>query len=114
MKRKITFVEGDVATYNLTSFQLDALVRLASLDSFCNKVAENVYRVRDLEWLQDIYDLFISPPEEDDFVFEVYFFTGDYSYQTMTDEELEKRLENVKKRFSCSRLTSDVYKIHAL
>lgn len=117
-KREFAFITGEVATYNLASCKLNALTHLVSAssicDTICDKVSENIYYVSDLESVQKMYDLFISSPEEGGSVSKVYFFTGNFFYLVMTEEDLQRKLEKLKTRFSCAELTPDAYKVYAL
>lgn len=109
--REITFISGDIVTYNLASSKLNLLVRLLSATSLCAKVAENVYHVDDLELLDFMYNFLIISPEKGTPVSKVYFFSGEYMYKTLDVKHLKKHLETLRKDFSYSKITDDTYKI---
>lgn len=115
MKRKITFVTGEVVNYDLTSSELEVLLDKLSNFSSYNKTADNVYKIGDLEVLETLYNSSSSHPSDDNVASSVHFFVGDIilslTIKAVDDDVLFKCLEKFSTLFSCSKITDDVYKV---
>lgn len=117
-KRNITFITGKVATYDLTSSELKALLEQLSKSSTYSEVAHNVYKVENLEVLEALYDSSSSYPSDGNNFSPVYFFVGgvvlNATIKAVDDDVLFKCFEKFSTIFSCSRITDSVYKVTEL
>lgn len=116
--RNITFITGNVLNYDLTSTELDVLLERLSQYSTYSKVANNVYKVENLEVLESLYDSCSSYPSDGNNFSPVYFFVGEVvlnaTIKAVNDDVLFKCFEKFSTQFSCSRITDSVYKVTEL
>lgn len=117
-KRNITFITGTVATYDLSSSELEVLLERLSNYSAYSEVADNVYKVENLEVLESLYDSSSSYPSDGNNFSPVYFFVGkvvlNATIKAVDDDVLFKCFEKFSTIFSCSKITDSVYKVTEL
>lgn len=107
-KRNITFVVGNVARYHLSAGKLSQLMFFYAKDY--HKISETVYHVESLDLLKEEYNK-LPFPKNGDNVSEICFFEGDCYTMLLSDYQLRIKLDRIKKRFSCSEIVKDTYKV---
>lgn len=117
-KRNIIFITGDVITYDLSRSERNFYLERLSKCSTYSKVADNVYKVENLEELELLYDSFSSSPFDRRNISPINFFVGkvvlNATIKAVDDDVLFKCFENFSTIFSCSRITDSVYKVTEL
>lgn len=109
MKRKITFVTGNMETYDLTAESLAVLLDFL-LDNGVDygKLSDTVYQVTSLEAVEEVYNNNLVFPKEGGEVLQFYFFDGDYFDQKMDEDELNAEFKS--RKYSYHRICTDIYK----
>lgn len=111
MKRKITFVTGNIATYELTAESLAVLLDFLPKSSNSvdyGKLSDTVYQVTSLDAVEEVYNNNLVFPKEGGEVLQIYFFDGDYFEKEMDEDEL--KMEFKSRKYSYHRICTDIYK----
>lgn len=111
MKRKITFVTGNIATYHLTADALSLLIDFLPDSVDHSKVSDTVYHVTSLQAVNEVFNNNLDFPDEGEDVSEIFFFDGDFHEEELSDYQLRIKLDRVKKQFSYSEIAKDIYKV---
>lgn len=108
MKQKITFVTGNIATYDLTAESLAVLLDFLPDSVDYGKLSDTVYQVTSLEAVEEVYNNNLVFPEEGGEVLQIYFFDGDYFEKEMDEDELNAEFKS--RKYSYHRICTDIYK----
>lgn len=111
-KRNITFITGNIATYDLTAESLAVLLDFLPDGVDYGKLSDTVYQVTSLKALEETYNNHLVFPKEGGEVLEIYFFDGDYFDKEMKEEELKMEFKSRKYSYHC--ICTDIYKRYEL
>ncbi len=110
-KRNITFITGNVATYDLTPISLTVLLSFLPNSVDYGKVTDTLCHVESLEALEEVYNNNLVFTEEGGNVSEIFFFDGECFTAPLSDYELRIKLDRVEQQFCYSEIAKDVYKV---